>query len=147
MNDVPFDLRSLRVLEYDKNQPNWGKLLQNKISKSINEILKSPLESVLPAFLDVKPSSKTKAVSEHDKEILEIKQELDMLKRDIRMPRHPESDMIRSSDEAERVLKNYREMGMPKILIRKRLLQRGVPEKWLENQLNDMSGPLFHDAE
>ena len=24
MDDVPFDLRALRVLQYDKNDPNWG---------------------------------------------------------------------------------------------------------------------------
>src|SRR6266436_6612471 len=24
INDVPFDLRSLRVIVYDKNQPDWG---------------------------------------------------------------------------------------------------------------------------
>lgn len=30
IDDVPFDLRALRVLEYNKNQPRWGGILQEK---------------------------------------------------------------------------------------------------------------------
>ena len=72
MEDVPFDLRALRVLEYNKNEPRWGEVLQEKITSSIQEVLKAPLQSVLPAFLTVKPESKTKAVSEQEKTLLEL---------------------------------------------------------------------------
>ena len=32
IDDVPFDLRALRVIEYDKNAPDWGKVLKGKLS-------------------------------------------------------------------------------------------------------------------
>ena len=51
LSDVPFDLRALRVLEYDKNRPNWGDLLMSNIQQSISEVLASPSEAVLPTFL------------------------------------------------------------------------------------------------
>ena len=35
INDVPFDLRSLRVIVYDKNQPDWGVSLRDSITKSM----------------------------------------------------------------------------------------------------------------
>jgi len=46
--DVPFDLRALRVLEYDKNDSAWGGALRDKIATAIREVLDSPLQSVLP---------------------------------------------------------------------------------------------------
>jgi hypothetical protein len=51
LSDVPFDLRALRVLEYDKNRPNWGDLLMKNIQQSITEVLASPKDAVLPTFL------------------------------------------------------------------------------------------------
>ena len=57
MNDVPFDLRALRVIEYDKNEPNWGESLKEKITKAIREVLSAPLAAVLPAFLEAKPNA------------------------------------------------------------------------------------------
>jgi|GEM_PF-4961601 len=51
LSDVPFDLRALRVLEYDKNRPNWGDLLMTNIQQSIAEVLASPQDAVLPTFL------------------------------------------------------------------------------------------------
>jgi len=50
LSDVPFDLRALRVLEYDKNRPNWGDLLSRNIQQSIAEVLASPEDAVLSNF-------------------------------------------------------------------------------------------------
>jgi hypothetical protein len=84
MTDVPFDLRALRVIEYDKNDPEWGKLLSRNITKAIEEVLKSPLESVLPAFVDVKKSNETPTVSAHDKALLEMRSDLELLRHELR---------------------------------------------------------------
>jgi hypothetical protein len=82
--DVPFDLRALRVIIYDKNKPNWGQLLKEDIESAIKEVLESPLDAVLPAFLNIKKSSETKTVSKEKKELISLKQDIDLLKRQIR---------------------------------------------------------------
>jgi len=48
MKDVPFDLKHLRIIEYDKNFPKWSEILQEKITKSLKEILKKPEQTILP---------------------------------------------------------------------------------------------------
>lgn len=50
IGDVPFDLRPLRVLIYDKDDPDWGKLLQQNISKAIKETIDSPVEAIPHTF-------------------------------------------------------------------------------------------------
>jgi hypothetical protein len=39
MEDIPFDLRALRIILYDKNSPNWGEILRLKMDASINATL------------------------------------------------------------------------------------------------------------
>lgn len=84
IDDVPFDLRSLRILEYDKNAPNWGDVLKHKITQAIKETLKEPLKSIPSAFLEVDESKVSKKVSPQEKEIAEIKQELVLLRHEVR---------------------------------------------------------------
>ncbi|ELS8947889.1 hypothetical protein K6U18_03580 [Vibrio fluvialis] len=50
IDDVPFDLRPLRVLVYDKNDPDWGTLLKENISNAIKETLASPTEAIPHTF-------------------------------------------------------------------------------------------------
>ncbi|PMN32742.1 hypothetical protein BCT36_25050 [Vibrio splendidus] len=50
IEDVPFDLRPLRVLVYDKNDPDWGALLKENISSAIKETLASPTEAIPHTF-------------------------------------------------------------------------------------------------
>jgi hypothetical protein len=50
INDVPFDLRQLRVLNYDKNRPSWGTSLKSDITKAILETLAQPTEAVPQMF-------------------------------------------------------------------------------------------------
>ena len=75
IEDVPFDLRALRILVYNSNKPNWAAELSNSIKKSINEIIETPTDAVLPTFLNV-TSSKKEEVSEIKKDLIEIKQYL-----------------------------------------------------------------------
>lgn len=46
LDDVPFDLRDIRCICYDKNQPDWGELLSQDIASTIESILDNgkPLE-------------------------------------------------------------------------------------------------------
>lgn len=69
---VPFDLRHLRILIYDSKKPNWGYDLRTRIKNSISEIIESPTDSILSAFLDIKSS--IKMTDEISAELIEIKQ-------------------------------------------------------------------------
>lgn len=50
MEDVPFDLQSLRSIIYDKNDPSWGNKLKLKLTKFIKETLSNPVDSVPQMF-------------------------------------------------------------------------------------------------
>jgi hypothetical protein len=80
MDEVPFDLQSLRVLVYDKNLPRWGDDLQERITKAIQEVLASPIEAVLPTFLTVSTDSRPISITQQEKDMLEIKREMDLLR-------------------------------------------------------------------
>lgn len=73
IDTIPFDLRGLRILTYNKNKPNWGVQLCEDIKKSITDTIDAPLESILPAFLKILPT-KALEVSEITNDLLEIKQ-------------------------------------------------------------------------
>ena len=109
LDDIPFDLRALRVIEYNKNASNWGELLKEKIETAIKEVIRSPLEAVLPAFLNVRGASPKASVTPHEKDILEVKKDLDLLKAEMQRRRVFE-DRIRRHiprDEAEERLDRY----------------------------------------
>jgi len=141
MEEIPFDFRSLRVITYDKHDPEWGPILREKVAASIKEVLKSPIEAVLPAFLEVKRSELKPTVTRHEKEMIEIKQELDFLRREVRSRIMPDDIMdarrIRSEEEARDFLHRYLELGMPLDHITRRLEAMGVPAGWIRERLRD----------
>lgn len=75
INDVPFDLKALRILVYNTNKPSWAIDLKNSIIKSIHEIKSSPTDAILPTFLKV-ATNKREEVSEIKKDLIDIKQYL-----------------------------------------------------------------------
>jgi hypothetical protein len=143
MADVPFDLRALRVIEYNKNSPDWGATLKSKITASIKEVLSAPLESVLPTFLEVKQQSSKPILTPHEKELIEIKQELDVLRRQFRerMPsmREREEIEVRRSlppEEAEDLIRQYLDMGLPRESIIQRVARPGGPPSgWVSEKI------------
>ena len=54
-DDVPFDLKHIRVIYYDKNDPFWGQKLLNKVAENIVSALKNPEE----AIFNLTPTPKT----------------------------------------------------------------------------------------
>lgn len=79
MDDVPFDLQSLRILLYDKNDPAWCVKLTKSIISSIKETLAEPIKSVPSMFL--------KAVESQAPEQDKITTRLNGLESQIRMLR------------------------------------------------------------
>jgi hypothetical protein len=52
--DVPFDLRHIRVIYYDMTDPFWGQKLIEKVAENILSALKNPEEAVFKRALDSK---------------------------------------------------------------------------------------------
>lgn len=138
IDDVPFDLRALRVLEYNKNAPRWGEVLGEKITKSIGEVVSAPLQSVLPTFLSVKSDAKHKSVSEADKQFLELRQEVELLRNEIMRPSRIRRENSIDPPEAEQLIRNYVRRGMPARMIVTRLLEMGVPATWAEEKIQEI---------
>lgn len=135
MDDVPFDLRALRVIEYDKNNPDWGESLQSNITKAIKEIKDAPLESVLPAFLAVKTSTKKKELTESEKEVLELRRDMDILRHELLRNRGSRIDKM----DAEALVKAYVARNMPTHIIVRKLVGRGVPEDWIIDKIDGLA--------
>lgn len=142
MEDVPFDLRSLRVIEFDKNSPNWGEILKTKIIKSLKETLESPEDSIPSTFLDISKTKRLK-VGEEEKEILDIKREIATLKREVRSsknisrPRRPEEDI--DPNEAERLIHHYMKKGLDYIDIAEKLQPLGPPIDWTMDKIEELN--------
>lgn len=138
MEEIPFDLRALRIIIYDKNAPNWGQLLRDKVTAAITEVLRAPVEAVLPAFLNVRADASKPTVSPHEKEVIEIKQELDLLRREIRGRQVeevlPRRDLL-DPEEARDRIRSYLKMGMPPALVIERLERLGPPRSWIIHEM------------
>jgi hypothetical protein len=140
MDDVPFDLRSLRVITYDVEHPSWGQLLKNQIEQGLKETLQAPERSVLPTFLVERPDTAPK-VSAEEKRLLVLQQQIDSLRSEIRATavRSPRRDRISAPEARERV-EQYVKSGMPRHLIVKRLVDMGAPRTWVEEQITSLTG-------
>jgi hypothetical protein len=51
MEDVPFDLRGIRVIDFDRSNPDWGVTLRMKIELSLKETLADVLGAVPSMFI------------------------------------------------------------------------------------------------
>ncbi len=94
IEDIPFDLRSLRVIVYNKNDPNWGINLKEKISLSIKEVLASPKESVPPTFLSISKEIINTKVPYLEKEIQELKNDIENIITEIKKSKVPNMDLV-----------------------------------------------------
>lgn len=84
ISDIPFDLRSQRIIEYDTNLPNWGFLLKEKIEMTVSETVTSPISSILPAFMDFSEYELDK-ISISGKDFLELKSYVEKLATELRV--------------------------------------------------------------
>lgn len=57
-NDVPFDLKHIRVIYYDQTDPFWGVKLIDKISENILSALKDPEEAIFQTALLIESRAK-----------------------------------------------------------------------------------------
>jgi hypothetical protein len=73
IESIPFDLRGLRILTYNKNKANWSAQLMDNLKNAIGETIGAPLESILPTFLKIRPEKRIE-INEITNDLLEIKQ-------------------------------------------------------------------------
>jgi len=142
MEDVPFDLRALRVITYDVEHPAWGGVLRDSIKQGLKEILESPENSVLPTFLVEAPDDQTH-VSEEDAHLIGLQQQIDSLRSEVRSVRSPASSTRRQLDltaaEAEELIGHFLNKGMPNEAITDRLVRLGAPKSWVRQELRRRS--------
>jgi len=79
------------------------------------------------------------SLSAQEKELIEIKQELDLLKREIR-GRQPETvpDPVLDLREAQERIRHYVRAKMSDEMIVTRLLRRGIPREWTLQEIKDI---------
>lgn len=129
IDDVPFDLRALRIIIYDKNKSNWGEILRHDIESAINEVKTSPLEAVLPAFLRIKDSKSRPTVTKAEKDMISMKQDIELLKQDLQvrtMMTSPFAKPFRNTDEATEYVRFHLANRAPESFIIRRLDERGI---------------------
>jgi hypothetical protein len=56
IEDVPFDLRGLRVIIYNKDNESWGADLRNNISRALTETIEDTRSAVPSIFLEAAPN-------------------------------------------------------------------------------------------
>jgi hypothetical protein len=139
IEDIPFDLRSLRIIEYDKNSPNWGTILQEDIKNAITETLESPNETIPSAFLEVSAPAATKAVTKKEKDLVELKQKFELLERQV-MKYVPTSRSFRPMNSADKHIdriKGFLHDGMSEDLIIRRMMRFfRMPSSWTRQKID-----------
>ena len=75
LDDVPFDLRQLRVVTYDVQSPDWVPRLQSEITQALREVLSRPARYIPLSFVEISHTPRV-ALSEPDKNMVAIEQQL-----------------------------------------------------------------------
>jgi hypothetical protein len=66
IDDVPFDLRHLRVIVYEIRDPDWGAKLRRSITDYLRNTIKDPAKSIPHPF---RPSLQAEPGSQPDEEV------------------------------------------------------------------------------
>jgi hypothetical protein len=148
LDDVPFDLRGLRIIEYDKNVPDWGSVLQESLKSAILETVESPLKTVLPTFVEAAAQEPGTKMSKQDRVLANLQQDVDMLRRQLR--RGPSSrargeGAVPSSEEgaispgdARRLIMRMLASGAPEDGIVDVVSSLGAPSRWIAGQIRSV---------
>ncbi len=151
LDDVPYDLRALRIIEYDKNSPDWGNELKIKITTAIKEVIPSPNESVPATFLDtegvklpktVTAEEKEKIQEEQEKKLAELSRSYELLRSEMHYRlndiRHREILHRPDPAEAKIMIRNYLKRGLDEPVILDRLISVGVPGAWASREIRKL---------
>lgn len=142
IHDVPFDLRALRIIEYDTKHPKWAERLREGITKGLKETLASPRTAVLPTFLQERPGQRP-SISTDEKRFLELQQGISALRAELRASlsetvsenpyevfRQWSLDRTRAAGQAQPIIEALLSSGLPPTRASEVLVNAGVPVEW-----------------
>lgn len=136
MEDIPFDLRSLRIIEYDRNLHNWGDMLKEKIIKAIEECIEDPDRAIPTTFMEVKKNSSGER-SEADVAFMQLSREVDSIKREIRTIQPSNSTNLSGiMSSAEQIIRNELKKGSSREEIKSRLLEHNISDAWIDKRID-----------
>lgn len=141
--DIPFDLRAIRILKYDKNKHDWGEQLGKSITQSIKEVIMSPEDSVPAPFLKASKGVERKILTKTDKELIELKQDIALMKKELQTSVIRRHSIDRHSidigpDRAKQRIRRYIKRGMSQQEIIERVLPLGPPASWIRETINEL---------
>lgn len=82
LDDVPFDLRGLRIILYDVRQPEWDDSLRGHMRQALREIIAAPSHAVLQPFLMDREVEEAPAVSAIERRLIELEQQINATRAD-----------------------------------------------------------------
>ncbi len=141
MSDVPFDLRALRTIIYDKADPDWGAKLRQSIVRAIEEVLAAPAKAVLAPFLKETEVDRPEA-SPLEHRLIDLEQEVEGLRRSNTNPyarnrigRGLNDRVEISRDDAERLIANWLNEDVDVEDIVRTLEGLGVQRSWTDQMI------------
>ncbi len=81
--DIPFDIRHRRIIQYDMKDPYWGTNLKDSLIKFISETLDSPDEAILPAFRKVDESKEPVGIAPIEREVDDIRRQVQQIRQEL----------------------------------------------------------------
>lgn len=138
ISDIPFDLRSLRIIEYTLDHPSWGDLLKGRIKAALLEILVAPSSAVLLPFNQFK-AQKVDA-SDDELRYVQLSRELATLRNQV-LALQSGSPIRRNVNlpppsEVEGMMRSWLSDGIPASQVMRRITEMGVPRRFVEETLD-----------
>lgn len=76
LEDVPFDLRALRTITYDRHDASWSVKLKSNITVALREVAAKPSAMIPLPFVSERPSGPPIHVNENERRQISIEQQL-----------------------------------------------------------------------
>lgn len=137
IEDVPFDLRALRVLTYETADPAWADTLRTSITAALKEVLASPTTAVLQPFQRESPESADPSAEEkRDPVVRQLMREVNLLRSEVmQRSRFEASPRDIGPNEARSLIRRFVRQGLPLGMIIDRIAPMGPPPGWIEEEV------------
>ncbi len=138
MEDVPFDLRALRVITYEIANPGWGELLRTKITAALQEVLAAPETAVLQPFhRDATTTRPTESTDSGDQALQSLRRDVNQLKSELLLAPQRVRGVDIGPDEATRRIRALVREGVSDDVIVEMLDGLGPPRHWILSEIED----------
>lgn len=149
MDDVPFDLRHLRVITYDKNNEDWGNKLSSDITSAIKETLSSPEKSVLPTFIKSDDVDSRVLDNPEKAELRNLKYEVNYIKNTLEQIIRPTNVSIQNKggkrppeNEINKLIRAGIKKEVPDSRIIQRIMKFSIPLAEAEKRLEQIKSKM-----